>query len=73
MLWSYPTTTRINMGETPFSLAFNVKTVIPLGIEISSFHTAAYSEKGNQMALQRKLDLVEEKRNDAELGNAPQC
>lgn len=58
------------MGETRYSLAFDVEAVISVEVGIPSFHTSAYNEEENQMALHWELDLMEEKRNDAELRNA---
>lgn len=34
--------------------------VIPLEIEISSFHTAAYNEMENEKVLRGELDLIDE-------------
>lgn len=59
MLWSHYTTARTRTGETPFSLAFDVKFVILLEVGIPSFCIASYSEVENQMALCEELDLVE--------------
>lgn len=69
MFWSYRTTKRTSTKETPFSLAFSIEAVIPLEIGISSFYTAAYDEIENKKALRRDLDLVEERKNGAELRN----
>lgn len=70
VLWSYHTTTRTSKGKTSFSLAFGVEAVIPLGIGILFFCTATYDKEENQMAIRRKLDLMEDKRNDVELRDA---
>ncbi|XP_022893859.1 uncharacterized protein LOC111408320 [Olea europaea var. sylvestris] len=70
VLWFYCTTTRTNMGEIPFSLAFGVEAVIPLEVSIPSLRITDYDEERNHMALRTELDLTEEKRNNAELKNA---
>ena len=43
ILWAYRTTPRRSTGETPFSMTYEVKVVIPIEISLSSIRVADFS------------------------------
>ncbi|XP_077251526.1 uncharacterized protein LOC143890728 [Tasmannia lanceolata] len=65
LLWAYRTTPRTATGESSFSLAFGVDTVIPVEIGAHSLRLEAYNERTNPNYLWSSLDLVEETREKA--------
>jgi len=54
------------MGETPFSLAFKTKVVVPVEIRMTTHRTANFDSKKNE-GLRNNLGLLEEKRDEATL------
>ncbi|KAK6144267.1 hypothetical protein DH2020_021087 [Rehmannia glutinosa] len=70
VLWSYRTTHRAAIGETPFSLAYGTEAIIPVEIGAPTFRVANFSEENNEIALRAELDMLEEKRCNAEMRNA---
>ena len=69
MLWGYRRTAHSSTGETPFRLAYRTEVVIPVEIEEPSRRTEApLNEDMNDVALREELDLVEEIRIRASLG-----
>lgn len=67
VLWAYHTTPRIFTGETPFSLVFGFKAVIPVEIDLPSFRVELYNEKDNPTQLRASLDFIDEARDWARL------
>ena len=65
VLWTYRTTPRRFTRETPFSLTYGAKTVIPLETGFLMTRTSSFNPKDNDEQLARNLDLIEEKRADA--------
>ena len=65
VLWTYRTTPRRSTGETPFSLTYEAKAVIPLETGFPMTRTNSFNPKDNDEQLTRNLDLIEEKREDA--------
>ena len=65
VLWTYKTTPRRSTGETPFSLTYGAKTIIPLEIGFPTTRTSSFNPKDNDEQLTRNLDLIEERREDA--------
>ncbi|XP_022150100.1 uncharacterized protein LOC111018362 [Momordica charantia] len=61
VLWSYRTTLRESTGETPFSLAFGSKAVVPVEIGIPTGRVEQYESAKNEEELLLNLDLLEEK------------
>ncbi|GFY96826.1 hypothetical protein Acr_11g0011320 [Actinidia rufa] len=70
ILWAYHTTSRIPAGETPYSMVFGTKSVIPVEIGMPSFRTLNFDKNGNEGELRLNLDLLDEKREIAELRQA---
>ncbi|GFZ11448.1 hypothetical protein Acr_22g0008460 [Actinidia rufa] len=67
ILWAYHTTSRIPTGETPYSLVFGTESVIPVEIGMPNFRTSNFDREINEAELRLDLDLLEEKREKAEL------
>ena len=49
--------------ETPFSLVFGTKAIIPAKVGLPSYRVENYSEQENDVALLENLDFLEEKCN----------
>ncbi|GJR33746.1 reverse transcriptase domain-containing protein [Tanacetum coccineum] len=65
ILWAHRTMIKSSNGETPFSLTYGTKAVIPAEIGIPTLRTAKVDLTGNNEALKINLDLIEEKREQA--------
>lgn len=55
------------MGETPFYLAYGVDTVIVVELGIPTFRVEIFNEEENDLLLALATDLLEEKRENAQL------
>ncbi|XP_024030694.1 uncharacterized protein LOC112094325 [Morus notabilis] len=67
VLWAYRTTSRTTTGETPFSMAYGVEAVLPVEVSIPTNRITRYEEGRNAELMDLELDLLEERRIDAEL------
>ncbi|KAL5552902.1 hypothetical protein UlMin_040303 [Ulmus minor] len=67
VLWSYRTSFRTTTGETPFSLAYGVDVVVPVELGIPTFRIENFTEENNDVLLALASDLLEEKRDKAQL------
>ena len=67
VLWAYRTTPRSTTGETPFALAYGYEAVLLVEVKVNSFRTQAYDDQANIIALVGNLDLLEAKREMAQL------
>jgi hypothetical protein len=67
VLWSYRTTRRTPTGETPFSLTYGAEAVIPVEVGSPSFRVAYYNPGLNDEKAKVYLDLLQEKRDDAQV------
>ncbi|GFZ19787.1 hypothetical protein Acr_28g0004920 [Actinidia rufa] len=65
VLWAYRTTPQKETNETPYSLAFGFKAVIPLEVSLPTIWIEAYNTSHNNEVLARDLDLAEERRENA--------
>ena len=65
VLWTYRTTPHRSTGETPFSMTYGAKAVIPLETSFPTKRTSSFNSKDNDEQLTRNLDLIEEKRENA--------
>ncbi|GFY88793.1 hypothetical protein Acr_06g0007330 [Actinidia rufa] len=70
VLWAYYTTSRIPTGETPYSMVFGTESVIPVEIGMPNFRTSNFNKESNEVELRLNLDLLEERREKAELRQA---
>ncbi|CAL2239171.1 unnamed protein product [Prunus armeniaca] len=68
-LWAIRTSYRTATGETPFSMAFGSEAVVPVEIGEPSYRTETFAPKANEEALALSLDLLEERRAQANLRN----
>nr|GFC96844.1 reverse transcriptase domain-containing protein [Tanacetum cinerariifolium] len=57
-------------GDTPFSLTYGTKAVIPTEIEMPTYCTAAVDMVNNDKELSLNLDLLEERRERAAICEA---
>ena len=65
VLWTYRTTPRRSIGETPFSMFYGAEVVIPLETGFPTLRTSLFSLSRNDELLERSLDLIEERRESA--------
>ena len=65
VLWTYRTTPRRSIGETPFSMTYRAKAVIPLETGFLMLRTSSFNSSNNDEHLKKNLDLIEEKRENA--------
>ncbi|GFS42022.1 hypothetical protein Acr_00g0077760 [Actinidia rufa] len=70
ILWAYHTTSWIPTGETPYSMVFGTESVILVEIGMPSFRTLNFDKESNEIELRLNLDLLDEKREMAELRQA---
>ena len=65
VLWTYRTTSHQSTGETPFSMTYRAEAVIPLETGFPTLRTSAFTSDGNDELLEKSLDLIEERRENA--------
>ena len=65
VLWTYKTTPRKCIGETPFSMTYGAEAVIPLENDFPTMRTSAFTSDGNNELLKKNLDLIEKRRDNA--------
>ena len=71
VLWTYRTMPRRSTEETPFSMTYEAEAVIPLEIGFPTLKTSSFSPSSNDKLLERSLDLIEERRENAIIGVLP--
>ena len=70
MFWDYRTTPWTDTKDTPFGLVYGMEAVIPIEVSIPSARVRHVTEENNETTLRAELDLVEERRRNAELKQA---
>ena len=65
VLWTYRTTPPKSTRETPFSMTYGAKVVIPLENGFPTMKTSTFTSDGNDELLKKNLDLVEKRRENA--------
>ena len=65
VLWTYRTTPRRSIRETPFSMTYGAEAVIPLENGFPKLRTSTFTSYGNDELLKKNLDLIEERRENA--------
>ena len=65
VLLTYRTTPRWSIGETPFSMTYGAEAVIPLETGFPTLRTNTFTSDGNNGLLEKSLDLIEERRENA--------
>ena len=63
VLWTY--TPRRSTGETPFSMSYGAEAVIPIEIGFPTLRTQMFNPNDNDRLLERSLNLLEERRENA--------
>ena len=67
VLWAYKTTARSTIGETPFSLAYRYKAMVPVELGAGSLRRDNFNPEQNMILQRRELDFLKEKRCDSQL------
>ena len=65
VLWTYRTTPRRSTGETPFSMTYRAEAIIPLKTGFPTLRTSSFTLNNNDGLLEKSLDLIEERRENA--------
>ena len=65
ILWTYRTTPRRSTRETPFSMSYRADAVIFIKTGFPTLKTQMFNPNDNDRLLERSLDLVEERRENA--------
>ncbi|GJZ78031.1 reverse transcriptase domain-containing protein [Tanacetum coccineum] len=70
VLWAHRTMIKSSNGDTPFSLTYRTKAVIPAEIGMPTIRTVEVDLVQNNEALEINLDLLEERREEAAIQDA---
>jgi hypothetical protein len=70
VLWAYRTSYKAATGETPFSLAFGAEAVVPVEMNVATHRIETFDPNENEEQLCLNRDLLEERREQANLRNA---
>ncbi|GJS79597.1 reverse transcriptase domain-containing protein [Tanacetum coccineum] len=70
VLWAHRTMIKSSNGDTPFSLTYETKAVIPAEIGMPTLRTAEVDLAQKNEALGINLDLLEERREEAAIREA---
>ncbi|GKB71436.1 reverse transcriptase domain-containing protein [Tanacetum coccineum] len=70
VLWAHRTMIKSSHGDTPFSLTYGNKAVIPAEIGMPTYRTAVVDAPHNDEELRLNLDLLEERRERAAIREA---
>nr|GEU30675.1 reverse transcriptase domain-containing protein [Tanacetum cinerariifolium] len=70
VLWAHLTMIKSSYGDTPFSLTYGTKAVIPTEIGMPTYRTIAVDVVNNNEELRLNLDLLEERRERAAICEA---
>ena len=62
---TYRTTSRMSIGETPFSMTYGAEAVITLETGFLMSRINSFNPSDNDEELTKSLDLIEEKRENA--------
>ena len=65
VLWTYRITPWRSTGETFFSMSYGVKAVIPIETGFPTLRTQMFNPNDNDKLLERSLELIEERRENA--------
>jgi len=65
VLWTYRTTPRRSTGETPFSMTYRAEAVISVETGFPTLRTSLFTPDNNDNLLEKSLDLIEERRENA--------
>ena len=62
VLWTYRTTPRWSIGETPFAMTYGAAAVIPVKANFPTLRTSSFTLSSNDELLGKSLDLVDERK-----------
>ena len=62
VLWTYRTTPRRSIEETPFAMTYEAEAVIPLKVNFPTLKTSSFTPSSNDGLLGKSLDLIEKRR-----------
>ena len=65
VLWTYWTIPRRSTRETPFSLTYGAKAIIPLETRFPTIRTSSFTPSSNDGLLEKSLDLIGKRRENA--------
>ena len=65
VFWTYRTTPRRSIEETPFSMTYGADTVIPLETGFPILRTSSFTLSSNDGLLEKSFDLIEKRRENA--------
>ena len=65
ILWTYRTTPRKSIGEIPFSMSYGAEAVILIETGFPTLRTQMFNPNDNDKLLERSLDLIEERKENA--------
>ena len=65
VLWTYRTTPRRSIGETPFLMTYGAEAVIPLETDFPMLRTSSFNLSDNNGLLEKSLDFIDERRENA--------
>ncbi|GJR76064.1 reverse transcriptase domain-containing protein [Tanacetum coccineum] len=68
--WEHITTPKSSNGETPFSLIYGSKVVIPIEISIETRRIQNFDPKKNEKKRREDMDILEERREIASIKEA---
>ncbi|GKC10575.1 reverse transcriptase domain-containing protein [Tanacetum coccineum] len=69
-LWAHRTTPKSSNGETPFSLVFGSKVIIPIEISMETKRIQDFDPKENEKRRQEDVDILEKRREMASIKQA---
>lgn len=72
VLWSYRTTSRMNIKETPFSLTYGTEAMLPVDLEIVLPRTTYFKERSSDKDLRLSLDLIKDRVEQLNIRQVPQ-
>jgi hypothetical protein len=67
VLWAYRTTTQTPTGETQFSLSYGTEAVISAEVGSPRFRMSHYNPGLNDEGIKFHLDLLQERRDEAQV------
>ena len=65
VLWTYRTTPRRSIGETPFSMTYGAEAIIPIETGFPTLRISTFTPSDNDELLGKSLDLIKDKREKA--------
>ena len=65
VLWTYRTTPRRSTRETLFLITYGAEAIIPLETVFPTLRTSAFTSDSNDGPLEKSLDLIEKRRENA--------